>query len=91
MQYGRGLDRERTDKFVGMYVNDLTLDYGDRGQGRRRALSCRGVGTASRAAESRPSVRRIGNDARPDVSHGSAEAERYVLVRHAGLQPGPAA
>jgi 1,4-dihydroxy-6-naphthoate synthase len=32
MQYGRGLDRKDTDTFVGMYVNDLTLDYGDRGR-----------------------------------------------------------
>jgi 1,4-dihydroxy-6-naphthoate synthase len=32
MQFGRGLDRERTDAFVGMYVNGLTLDYGDRGR-----------------------------------------------------------
>ena len=32
MQYGRGLDRTDTDTFVGMYVNDLTLDYGDRGR-----------------------------------------------------------
>jgi 1,4-dihydroxy-6-naphthoate synthase len=32
MQYGRGLDRARIDTFVGMYVNDLTLDYGDRGR-----------------------------------------------------------
>jgi 1,4-dihydroxy-6-naphthoate synthase len=32
MQFGRGLDRSRTDRFVGMYVNDLTLDYGDRGR-----------------------------------------------------------
>ena len=32
MQFGRGLDRERTDRFVGMYVNNLTLDYGDRGR-----------------------------------------------------------
>ena len=31
-QFGRGLDRERTDKFVGMYVNDLTLGYGERGR-----------------------------------------------------------
>jgi 1,4-dihydroxy-6-naphthoate synthase len=31
-QYGRGLDRTRTDRFVGMYVNQLTLDYGDRGR-----------------------------------------------------------
>jgi len=33
--FGRGLDRARTDKFVGMYVNDLTLGYGERG---RRAV-----------------------------------------------------
>ena len=32
MQYGRGLDRSRTDQFVGMYVNGLTLDYGERGR-----------------------------------------------------------
>jgi 1,4-dihydroxy-6-naphthoate synthase len=32
IQFGRGLDRERTDRFVGMYVNDLTLSYGDRGR-----------------------------------------------------------
>ncbi|MBI2833145.1 MAG: ABC transporter substrate-binding protein [Acidobacteria bacterium] len=30
-QFGRGLDRERTDRFVRMYVNELTLDYGERG------------------------------------------------------------
>jgi 5,8-dihydroxy-2-naphthoate synthase len=29
-QFGRGLDRGSTDRFVGMYVNDLTLDYGPR-------------------------------------------------------------
>lgn len=32
MQFGRGLDRGKTDRFVGMYVNELTLDYGDRGR-----------------------------------------------------------
>ena len=31
-QFGRGLDRKDTDTFVGMYVNDLTLDYGTRGR-----------------------------------------------------------
>lgn len=30
--YGRGLNRADTDTFVGMYVNQLTLDYGDRGR-----------------------------------------------------------
>jgi 1,4-dihydroxy-6-naphthoate synthase len=32
MQFGRGLDRDRTDRFIGMYVNNLTLDYGERGR-----------------------------------------------------------
>ena len=32
LQFGRGLDRAKTDKFVGMYVNQLTLGYGDRGR-----------------------------------------------------------
>jgi len=31
-QFGRGLDRKDTDTFVGMYVNQLTLDYGKRGR-----------------------------------------------------------
>jgi 1,4-dihydroxy-6-naphthoate synthase len=31
-QFGRGLDRSDTDRFVGMYVNQLTLDYGPRGR-----------------------------------------------------------
>jgi 1,4-dihydroxy-6-naphthoate synthase len=35
MQYARGLDRAKADTFVGMYVNDWTLDYGETG---RRAV-----------------------------------------------------
>ena len=31
-QFGRGLDTRATDRFVGMYVNQLTLDYGARGR-----------------------------------------------------------
>ena len=31
-QFGRGLDKDRTDTFVGMYVNDLTFGYGERGR-----------------------------------------------------------
>ena len=38
MQFGRGLDRARTDAFVGMYVNGLTLEYGDRGREAVRRL-----------------------------------------------------
>lgn len=32
LAYGRGLDREKADRFVGMYVNDLTVSYGRRGR-----------------------------------------------------------
>src|ERR671930_1708983 len=32
MQFGRGLDHELADRFVGMYVNELTEDYGDEGR-----------------------------------------------------------
>jgi len=35
LEYGRGLDRDQADRFVGMYVNELTVDYGERG---RRAV-----------------------------------------------------
>ncbi len=31
LQYGRDLDYSRADRFVGMYVNDWTLDFGPRG------------------------------------------------------------
>jgi 1,4-dihydroxy-6-naphthoate synthase len=40
LRFGRGLDRAKTDRFVGMYVNELTLDYGDRGRrGLERLMS----------------------------------------------------
>jgi 1,4-dihydroxy-6-naphthoate synthase len=32
LQYGRDLDSAQADKFVGMYVNDWTLDFGPRGR-----------------------------------------------------------
>jgi len=35
LQYGRDLDRREADRFVGMYVNDWTLDFGPEG---RRAV-----------------------------------------------------
>jgi len=36
--FGRGLDTDRGDAFVGMYVNDLTCDYGDEGRQAVREL-----------------------------------------------------
>ncbi len=41
---GRGLDESDADRFIGMYVNELTVDYGDRG---RKAVTA----FLSRAAE----------------------------------------
>ncbi|RUM58052.1 MAG: ABC transporter substrate-binding protein [Persephonella sp.] len=32
LKYARGMDRNKADKFIGMYVNDLTIDYGERGR-----------------------------------------------------------
>ena len=43
MRYARGLDRGKADRFVGMYVNDWTLDYGARGREAVRRLLDRGV------------------------------------------------
>jgi 1,4-dihydroxy-6-naphthoate synthase len=43
MKYARGLDRGKADTFVGMYVNDWTRDYGDRGREAVRTLLDHGV------------------------------------------------
>jgi len=42
LQYGRDLDRAKADTFVGMYVNDWTLDFGPRGREAVRQLLARG-------------------------------------------------
>ena len=38
MGFGRGIDAETADEFVAMYVNDLTLDMGERGRARSTQL-----------------------------------------------------
>jgi 1,4-dihydroxy-6-naphthoate synthase len=43
MRYARGLDRSKADTFVGMYVNDWTLDYGKRGREAIRLFLDEGV------------------------------------------------
>ncbi len=42
LSWGRGLERSKADTFVGMYVNDWTLDFGDRGREAVRLLLKRG-------------------------------------------------
>lgn len=43
LQYARGLDPALADRFVGMYVNHWTVDYGPRGREAVRALIDRAV------------------------------------------------
>ena len=42
MPLARGLDTADADKFIGMYVNEVTLDYGDRGRAAIREFLARG-------------------------------------------------
>jgi len=42
LQFGRGLDSQLGDRFVAMYVNELTQDYGDEGREAVRELMRRG-------------------------------------------------
>jgi 5,8-dihydroxy-2-naphthoate synthase len=42
LQFGRGLDLSLGDRFVGMYVNELTQDYGEEGRAAVRELLRRG-------------------------------------------------
>jgi 1,4-dihydroxy-6-naphthoate synthase len=43
MQFARDMSRDLADRFIAMYVNDWTLDYGPRGQEAVRLLIDRGV------------------------------------------------
>ena len=38
IQFSRGLDTQRVDRFIGMYVNEFTLDYGSEGKQAVRKL-----------------------------------------------------
>ena len=59
MPLARGMDTELADRFIGMYVNDYTLDYGDIGRASdsrvSRARSRRGTDSRS----SRTGIRRL--------------------------------
>jgi 1,4-dihydroxy-6-naphthoate synthase len=60
LDFGRGLDVGLADRFVGMYVNELTQDYGDRGRAAVRELLRRGeeIGAFERPVE----VQFVGSD-----------------------------
>ena len=58
MQFGRGLDPSLADRFVGMYVNDLTCDYGE--EGRQAVAELLRRGEAIGAFETRVKVDFVG-------------------------------
>lgn len=62
LEFGRGLERSKADEFVGMYVNDWTLDFGDRGRAAVDELLARGFAAgilkSQVTAEFLPSVAR---------------------------------
>ena len=49
-RFGRGIDAATADEFVAMYVNELTLDKGERGRRAVDELLAR-AGTAASCAE----------------------------------------
>ena len=55
MRFGRGIDPAIADRFVGMYVNELTCDYGDEGRQAVEELLRRGdaIGAFPRAGPRR--------------------------------------
>ena len=62
MGFGRGIDAATADEFVAMYVNDLTLDMGERGRRARDGAARPRAGVRRRMTQrgrsSRPSARR---------------------------------
>ena len=64
LQFGRGLDTELADRFVGMYVNELTCDYGDEGRQAVRELMRRAEGARHLRPPRQGRVRRL-SETRP--------------------------
>ena len=73
LQFGRGIDEAVADRFIEMYVNELTQDYGDEGRAAVAELLRRGEAIGafpqSRAAGLRLDRRRRGVRLSPDASH----------------------
>ena len=61
MQFARDLDAQMADKFVGMYVNERTLDYGD--DGRAAIVKLLEMGHAAGIIPQKPNVEFAGGEA----------------------------
>ena len=74
LQFGRGIDAAVADRFVSMYVNDLTQDYGDEGRKAVTELLRRGEA--------------LGAFPRPSTSTSSREiARRACALRASSSRP----
>ncbi len=60
MQFARDLDPQMADKFVGMYVNERTLDYGE--DGRQAIITLLEMGHAAGIIPNEPNVEFVGDD-----------------------------
>jgi 5,8-dihydroxy-2-naphthoate synthase len=60
MQFARDLDPQMADKFVGMYVNERTLDYGE--DGRQAIVTLLEMGHAAGIIPNKPNVEFVGDD-----------------------------
>jgi len=68
LQYARDMGRDLADKFIGMYVNHWTLDYGERGRQAIRRFLGEGYKQGLIPVPSKARIRRIS----PDLSKRSA-------------------
>ena len=59
MPLARGLDLEGADRFIGMYVNDFTIDYGPTGRRRHSRVSREGWPARPHPGQSEPRVCRV--------------------------------
>ena len=66
MQFARDLDPQMADKFVGMYVNERTLDYGK--DGRTAIAKLLEMGHKAGIIPQQPNVEFVGDAAVPATS-----------------------
>ncbi len=59
LSFARGMDPKTADRFVGMYVNELTVDYGERGRAALRRLF--EEATAKKLIPEMPSLQFVGD------------------------------
>jgi len=78
MRWARDMEVDLADKFVGMYVNDWTLDYGERGREAIRTLLRVGFERVSSPTRWNSSLLRNERYCRPSRGSGRTEKRRSI-------------